>query len=41
MVHGNDNKNLRWDSKNCPGSLHFTLLKDLQFYVILKCLKKS
>ena len=30
-VHGNDKKNLPWDSKKCPGSLHFTLLIKSKF----------
>ena len=29
-VHGNDKKNLPWDFKRCPGSLHFTLLPNPQ-----------
>ena len=30
-VHGNDKKNLPWDSKKCPGLLHFTLLSTFHF----------
>ena len=30
-VHGNDKKNLPWDSKKCTGSLHFTLLVSVSY----------
>ena len=33
-VHGNDKKNLPWDFKKCPGSLHYTLLSSGYQYIV-------